>query len=49
MPNRFIELRFTNDEVKERLDWVIEEIRRAVDAVDIARAQAPRPPHPRFK
>jgi very-short-patch-repair endonuclease len=42
----FIELRFTNDDVKERLDWVIEEIRRAVD---IARAQAPRPPHPRLK
>ncbi|WP_219323303.1 DUF559 domain-containing protein [Methylovirgula sp. HY1] len=42
----FIELRFTNDEVKERLDWVIEEIRRAAD---IARAHAPRPPHPRFE
>ena len=41
----FIELRFTNDEVKERLDWVIEEIGRAAD---IARAQAPRPPHPRW-
>jgi len=41
----FIELRFTNDEVKERLDWVIEEIRRGAD---IARAREPRPPHPRF-
>lgn len=42
----FLELRFTNDEIKERLDWVIEEIRRAAD---IAKARAPRPPHPRFK
>ncbi|MFZ0559176.1 MAG: DUF559 domain-containing protein [Methylovirgula sp.] len=42
----FIELRFTNDEVKERLDWVIEEIRRAAD---IARARTPRPPHPRYR
>jgi very-short-patch-repair endonuclease len=42
----FIELRFTNDEVKERLDWVIEEIRRAMD---IARARTPREPFPRYK
>jgi very-short-patch-repair endonuclease len=40
----FLELRFTNDEVKERLDWVIEEIRRAAD---IARARTPRSPFPR--
>src|ERR1700733_15222975 len=42
----FNELRFTNDEMKERLDWVVEEIRRAAD---IARAQAPRAPFPRFE
>jgi very-short-patch-repair endonuclease len=41
----FFELRFTNDEVKERLDWVITEIRRGAD---IARARAPRPPFPRI-
>ena len=40
----FLELRFTNDDVKERLDWVIEEIRRTVD---IARARCPRGPFPR--
>src|SRR5882757_3011942 len=40
----FIELRFTNDEVKERLDWVVQEILRAVD---IARARVPREPLPR--
>jgi very-short-patch-repair endonuclease len=43
--NGFLELRFTNDEVKERLDWVLTEIRRALD---IARAQAPREPFARF-
>jgi very-short-patch-repair endonuclease len=43
--NGFLELRFTNDEVKERLDWVVEEIRRAAD---IARARTPRPPFPRY-
>lgn len=37
-----LELRFTNDEVKERLDWVLQEIRRAAD---IARARTPRDPH----
>ncbi len=42
----FVELRFTNDEVKERLDWVIEEIRRAAD---IARAHAPRQAFPRYE
>ncbi|MGH6841122.1 MAG: endonuclease domain-containing protein [Methylocella sp.] len=42
----FLELRFTNDEVKERLDWVIEEIRRAAD---IARARSPRDPFPRSR
>jgi len=40
----FLELRFTNDEVKERLDWVVREILRAVD---IARARRPREPLPR--
>jgi len=41
----FLELRFTNDEVRERLDWVIEEIRRAVDT---AQARTPRRPFPRI-
>ncbi|MBV8566860.1 MAG: DUF559 domain-containing protein [Methylobacteriaceae bacterium] len=40
----FLELRFTNDEIKERLAWVIEEIRRGAD---VARARAPREPFPR--
>ncbi|MGJ0452935.1 MAG: endonuclease domain-containing protein [Methylocystis sp.] len=41
----YLELRFTNDEVKERLDWVLQEILRAAD---IARARAPRAPLPRL-
>jgi len=41
----YLELRFTNDEVKERLDWVLQEIRRAAD---IARARKPRAPAPRL-
>jgi len=41
----YLELRFTNDEVKERLDWVLQEIRRAAD---IARAKSPREPFPRI-
>lgn len=41
----YIELRFTNDEVKERLDWVLQEIRRAAD---IARARKPRASMPRL-
>lgn len=40
----YLELRFTNDEVKKRLDWVLQEIRRATD---IARARSPRAPFPR--
>lgn len=36
----YLELRFTNDEVKERLDWVLQEIRRAAD---IARCRPMRP------
>jgi very-short-patch-repair endonuclease len=44
--NGFLELRFTNDEVKERLAWVLTEIQRALD---IARARAPRAPSRRFK
>lgn len=42
----YLELRFTNDQVKERLDWVIQEIRRAAD---IARARTPRAPFPRIE
>lgn len=41
----YLELRFTNDEVKERLDWVVQQIRRAAD---IARCRAPRRPFPRL-
>mgnify|MGYP001422036199 CR=1 FL=1 len=41
----YLELRFTNDEVKERLDWVVQEIRRALD---IAQARKPRDAFPRF-
>jgi very-short-patch-repair endonuclease len=42
----YLELRFTNDEVKERLDWVLQEIRRAAD---IARARSPRAALPRLR
>jgi very-short-patch-repair endonuclease len=28
----YLELRFTNEGVRSRLDWVLEEIRRALDA-----------------
>ncbi len=41
----YFELRFTNAEVHERLDWVMTEIKRAID---IARGIPPRAPHPRF-
>ena len=41
----YLELRFTNDEVKERLDWVVQEIRRTLD---IAQARKPRNAFPRF-
>ena len=44
--NGYLELRFTNDEVKERLGWVLAEIRRTLDC---ARAQPMRPAHPRFE
>jgi very-short-patch-repair endonuclease len=37
----YLELRFTNDEVRSRLDWVIEEIRRALD---VTRGDEMRPP-----
>jgi very-short-patch-repair endonuclease len=40
----YLELRFTNDEVTTRLDWVVQEILRAAD---IARTRGPRPPLPR--
>ena len=42
----YLELRFTNDEVKTRLDWVVQEILRAAD---IARARTPRDPFPRME
>jgi very-short-patch-repair endonuclease len=42
----YIELRFTNDDVKERLDWVIEEIRCGID---VARGLPQRPAFPRFE
>ncbi len=41
----FFELRFTNDEVSGRLSWVVEEIRRALDA---ARTRAMRAPFARI-
>ena len=44
--NGFLEIRFTNDEVRERLHWVLTEIRRALD---LARAKAPREAAPRFE
>jgi very-short-patch-repair endonuclease len=44
--NGFLEIRFTNDEARERLDWVLTEIRRALD---LARAKAPREAAPRFE
>ena len=37
----YFEVRFTNDDVRGRPHWVIEEIRRALDA---ARTQPMRPP-----
>jgi very-short-patch-repair endonuclease len=44
--NGFLEIRFTNDEVRERLGWVLTEIRRALD---LARARTPRQPSSRFE
>jgi very-short-patch-repair endonuclease len=44
--NGFLEIRFSNDEVRERLHWVLTEIRRALD---LARAKAPREAAPRFE
>jgi|LauGreDrversion4_2_1035121.scaffolds.fasta_scaffold116417_2 very-short-patch-repair endonuclease len=41
----FIEVRFTNLEINERLDWVVQEIRRMVD---VARNRPMRAPHPRW-
>jgi very-short-patch-repair endonuclease len=43
--NGFLEARFSNQEVEERMDWVLTEIRRALDT---ARAQTPRPPFARM-
>lgn len=42
----YLELRFTNEEVLGRSAWVIEEIRRTLDA---ARNKRMRPPAPRFE
>ena len=42
----YLELRFTNDEVNERLTWVMTEIKRAID---IARNLPPRVAHLRWK
>ena len=42
----YLELRFTNDEVNERLTWVMTEIKRAID---IARNLPPRIAHLRWK
>jgi lysyl-tRNA synthetase class 2 len=44
--NGYLELRFTNDEIKERLDWVVQEILRAAD---IARSREMRRPFPRWQ
>ncbi len=41
----YCELRFTNAEVHERLDWVMVEIKRGVD---VARALKQRPAFPRW-
>ncbi|MBV1704040.1 MAG: DUF559 domain-containing protein [Hyphomicrobiales bacterium] len=39
----YVELRFSNLEVKERLDWVLGEIGRAIDAARAARMRDPAP------
>ncbi|MFL5146894.1 MAG: endonuclease domain-containing protein, partial [Microvirga sp.] len=44
--NGLQEIRYTNDEVRERLHRVLTEIRRALD---LARAKAPREAAPRFE
>ena len=44
--NGFLEIRFSNNDVRERLGWVLTEIRRALD---IARARSPRQAAPRFE
>ncbi len=41
----FLEVRFTNIEINERLDWVVQEIRRVID---IARARDMRDPRLRW-
>ena len=41
----YFELRFTNAEVNERLDWVMTEIKRAID---VARGVDQRPSFPRW-
>ncbi len=41
----YLEIRFTNDDVRSRLDWVVEEIRRMLD---VARGDEMRPPLFRF-
>jgi very-short-patch-repair endonuclease len=41
----YLEIRFTNEEVRERLAWVLQEIRRTLDT---ARCTAIREPFPRL-
>jgi very-short-patch-repair endonuclease len=41
----YLEIRFTNEEINERLDWVMQEILRALD---VARARGMREAHPRI-
>jgi len=41
----FAELRFSNDEVNERIDWVLQEIRRMVD---VSKGREPREAHLRW-
>jgi len=42
----YLEIRFTNTEINERLDWVMKEIHRAID---LARVRKMRDPHPRWE
>ncbi len=37
----FLELRFSNEEVRGRLSWVVEEIRRALDTARVREMRAP--------
>ncbi len=42
----FVELRFSNGEVNERIDWVLQEIRRMVD---VSKGREQRAAHPRWE